>query len=221
LPDLALERFALGITYYVVLLFSLSVHECAHGFVALRMGDDTAAKQGRISLNPFVHIDPLGTVLLPIMQFFFGGIPLLAWAKPTPVEARNFKEGRFARAHVLVWGAGPASNILLSVLFGGLLFAAVRSGVAPTAAPAIFTIIETGIVMNAFLALFNLVPLPPLDGSWLASWSLPRSLAARYERIAEPYGQWILLALLLTGALEDVLRPFMRVILKGVELLVS
>lgn len=221
MPDLTPERIALGITYYVVLLFSLSVHESAHGWVAARMGDLTAAGQGRISLNPLVHMDPLGTVLIPVMQFLFGGIPLLAWAKPTPVEARNFRQEHLARSQMLVAGAGPASNMSLAVLFTAALFFAVRLGVEPVEVPAVFSIIETGVVMNVFLALFNLVPLPPLDGSWLASWGLPRSIALQYDRIAVPYGPWILLALLLTGALDAFLGPLARVILRGVALVVS
>ncbi len=104
--ELTPERIALALMGYVVLLFSLSVHESAHGWMALRMGDDTAARQGRITLNPLSHIDPFGTVLIPLLQFLYSGIPLLGWAKPTPVGAHNFR--RLARGHVLVALAGPA-----------------------------------------------------------------------------------------------------------------
>lgn len=190
----------------MVLLFSLSVHESAHGWMALRMGDDTAARQGRITLNPLSHIDPVGTVLIPLMQIFWGGVPLLGWAKPTPVGAQNFR--RLARGHVLVAGAGPASNLLLALLFTLLLFLGLRSGAREN--ETVMAILNTGVQMNVVLALFNLVPLPPLDGSWVASWGLPRPVAARYDRVVEPYGHWILLILFATGALGWLLSPFVR-----------
>src|SRR5512139_1515285 len=117
---------AMGLTYYVVLLFSLSVHESAHGWMALRMGDDTAARQGRITLNPLSHIDPIGTALIPLVQFLVGSMPFFGWAKPTPVGAQNFR--RLARGHVLVAGAGPASNVLLALLFTFGLFVGLRTG---------------------------------------------------------------------------------------------
>lgn len=206
MEELTLERIATGLTYYVVLLFSLSVHESAHGWVAHRMGDDTALSQGRVSLNPLVHIDPIGTILMPLVQFFAAGIPLLAWAKPTPVVARNFRE--VARGQVLVAGAGPVSNVVLAVLFTGLLFAAVRGGLVQGAGDVPFLILAIGVQMNVALALFNLVPLPPLDGSWVASWGLPRPIAERYDRLVEPLGPWLLLILLVP--VGWVLRPMIE-----------
>jgi Zn-dependent protease len=197
------ETLAFGLTYYVVLLFSLSVHESAHGWMAQQMGDDTAALQGRISLNPLVHIDPIGTVLIPLLQIFWGGIPLLGWAKPTPVGAHNFR--KLARGHILVAGAGPASNLILALLFTAGLFLVVRAGMEEGP---VLAIVAIGIQMNIALALFNLVPLPPLDGSWVASWGLPRSFANQYDRIMEPWGQWILMILFMTGILGWLVRPF-------------
>ena len=197
------EAFALGITTYVVLLFSLSVHESAHGYVAYRMGDDTAMLQGRVDLNPLVHIDPVGTLLIPLLQIFWGGVPLLGWAKPTPVGAHNFR--KLARGHVLVAGAGPASNLLLAILFTLALFAVRRAGLAEGRHDALFVIVAVGIQMNVALALFNLIPVPPLDGSWIASWGLPRPIGERYDRLVEPYGQWLLLLLFIP--IGWVLRP--------------
>lgn len=208
MPDLTPERLAWGLTYYVVLLFSLSVHESAHGWMALRLGDDTAARQGRVTLNPLSHIDPVGTLLIPMLQIFWGGVPLLGWAKPTPVGAHNFR--RLARGHVLVAGAGPASNLLLAVLFTAALFIGLRSG-AREMEP-VMALLTTGVKMNVVLALFNLVPLPPLDGSWVASWGLPRTVSASYDRLVQPYGQWILLVLFATGALGWALSPFVNTI---------
>ncbi len=202
--DLSPQDIFKGLTNYVVLLFSLSVHESAHAWMALRMGDDTAAREGRITLNPAAHIDPLGTVLIPLIQFFYHA-PLLAWAKPVPVFAARFR--RLSRGHILVAGAGPASNTVLAVLFTIAFFLFIR--LAPTGeyAPLIGQILSAGVVMNVALAVFNLVPLPPLDGSWILSWGLPRSAAAHYDRVAEPYGQYILLALFFTGILARLLAP--------------
>ena len=203
MPDLTPDRIAWGLTYYVVLLFSLSVHESAHGWMALQMGDDTAARQGRVTLNPLSHIDPVGTVLIPLLQILWGGVPLLGWAKPTPVGAQSFR--RLARGHVLVAAAGPVSNVILAVVFTAGLFFGLRSG-ARESEP-VMALLNTGVQMNVVLALFNLVPLPPLDGSWVASWGLPRQVAARYDRVVEPYGQWILLILFATGVLGWFLSP--------------
>jgi Zn-dependent protease len=208
MPHLTAEFIAQGLIGYVVLLFSLTVHESAHGWMAARMGDDTAVRMGRVSLNPIVHIDPIGTFLIPLVQIFGpGNIPLLGWAKPTPVGAHNFR--KLAQGHILVAGAGPGSNLLLAFLFMGLLFVAVRSGAIQTGEELPYAILAAGIKMNVALAVFNLVPLPPLDGSWIASWGLPREIANAYDRIAEPYGQWILLILFATGALGWILSPFM------------
>jgi Zn-dependent protease len=203
------ERLPMGLTTYVVLLFSLSFHEAAHAWAALRMGDDTALRQGRITLNPLVHIDPIGTVLIPLLQIFWGGIPLLGWARPTPYNPGNFRRDRtVAQGHVLVAGAGPLSNFLLAVLFTSALFLAFRAVGGDLPRPA-WVLLSSGIQMNVALALFNLVPLPPLDGSKVASWSLPRTLGDRYDRVIEPYGQWILLVLFATGVLGWLLYPLM------------
>jgi Zn-dependent protease len=204
--DLTPDRIKLGLTYYVVLLFSLSVHESAHGWMAERMGDDTATRLGRVTLNPLAHIDPLGTLLIPLLQIFWGGVPLLGWAKPTPVGAQNFR--RLARGHILVAGAGPASNLILALLFTGALFLGLRSGVRES--EPFMAILTTGVQMNVVLALFNLVPLPPLDGSWVVSWGLPREIARVYDRVVEPYGSWILLILFATGILGRLLAPFVN-----------
>jgi Zn-dependent protease len=113
--NLTPEQILYGLTAYVVLLLAISVHESAHAWAAFRMGDDTAARLGRISLNPLDHIDPIGTVLIPLIQIFWGGIPMFGWAKPTPVFAANFR--RLARGHVVVAGAGPAANVARALGF--------------------------------------------------------------------------------------------------------
>jgi Zn-dependent protease len=221
LLELSPDRIALGITYYVVLLFSLSVHESAHAWTASRMGDDTALRLGRVSLNPLVHIDPIGTVLIPLLQMVSPvGIPLMGWAKPTPVDPRNFRSGWLARGQVLVAGAGPVSNLLLAFVFTAALFVAYRADVSGSLHRPVFEILRTGVLMNVALAVFNLVPLPPLDGSWIASWGLPRRIAVVYDRIVEPYGQWILLILFATGLLSLITMPFINLILGLLQRLV-
>jgi Zn-dependent protease len=205
LDEITPDRIAWGITYYVVLLFSLSFHEAAHAWMARRLGDHTAEREGRVSLNPLVHIDPIGTVLMPLIQFFASGIPLLAWAKPTPYVPTNFRrETPMRRGHVLVAGAGPLSNLLLGLAFAAVFFVVSRVGLMEDTT---FKLLMAGVQMNAVLAVFNLLPLPPLDGSKVVAFGLPPDLAAPYERVAEPYGQWILLGLLVSGALGFVISP--------------
>ena len=204
MPELTPDRIAWGLTYFVVLLFSLSVHESAHAWAALKMGDDTAARQGRVTLNPLSHIDPFGTLLVPALQVFWGGLPLLGWARPTPIDGRRFR--RLAQGHVLVSGAGPASNLLLALLFTAALYAGLRTG-ARESEP-FMALLNTGIQMNVLLALFNLVPLPPLDGSSVFYWGAPPAVANAYRRYVQPYGHWALLILFASGWLLRLLQPF-------------
>lgn len=210
--DLTPVQILYGLTSYVVLLLAISVHESAHAWAALRMGDDTAAQLGRISLNPLDHIDPIGTVLIPLLQIFWGGIPMFGWAKPTPVFAANFR--RLARGHIIVAGAGPASNLALALIFTALLYVAHWLGLPlHSLEPQPVTVfLVQGVSINVALCFFNLIPLPPLDGSWIASWSLPRSIANYYDRFVEPYGQWILLALVFTGVLNMFLGPVIALV---------
>lgn len=202
------ENLAVGLTSFVVLLFSLSFHEAAHAWMALRMGDETARREGRITLNPMAHIDPIGTVLIPLLQIFWAGIPLIGWAKPTPYNPGNFDRNvTMARGHVMVAGAGPASNLVLAIGFTLLLFLGLRTGLADSVGLGGRALLEIGIQMNVALGLFNLFPLPPLDGSKVASWGLPRRLGERYDRTFEPLGHWLLLLLVMTGLLSKLLGP--------------
>jgi Zn-dependent protease len=201
------EGIAMGLTAYVVLLFSLSVHESAHAWMAHKMGDDTALQLGRVSLNPIVHIDPIGTVLFPLIQIF-GGIPTLGWAKPTPYNPANFRRDVSLRqGHMAVAAAGPVSNLLLALLFTAAFFVVVRSGAALEQHNPLVRIPIAGIQMNVILAIFNLVPIPPLDGSKVASYGLPGQAGERYDRVMEPYGYMILLILMFTGLLGHLISP--------------
>lgn len=174
-----------------VILFSLTIHEYAHALVAYRLGDDTAKRQGRLSLNPLVHLDVLGTLLLFIVHF--------GWAKPVPVDPRNFRNPK--KDMLMVALAGPVSNILTAIAAAVILkalfenFAAIPPGSgADVAARMLVWFMYIGIV----LAVFNMIPVPPLDGSRVLYGLLPDSLAYRYARF-ETYGIFILFAFFLFG----------------------
>jgi Zn-dependent protease len=204
------QQLAAGLTTYVVLLFSLSFHEAAHAWMAYKLGDDTAHRDDRVSLNPLVHIDPIGTVLMPLLQIFWGGIPLLAWAKPTPYNPANFhREHSMRKGHVLVASAGPVSNLILAVV-GAALFLGLHGNVSGDNGIILSTILFNAVILNVSLAVFNLVPIPPLDGSKVASHGLPRNMGERYDSVMEPYGQFILLALVLTGLIRFLIGPVIQ-----------
>jgi Zn-dependent protease len=205
----------------VVLLFSLSVHESAHALAALKMGDDTAHREGRITLNPLAHIDPVGTVLFPLMQMITG-LPFLGWAKPTPYNPANFRRDvTLRRGHIVVAAAGPVSNLLLALLFTALLWLLVRTTTLADSHHPFFTIVVVGIEMNVVLALFNLVPIPPLDGSKVASFGLSQRLGDRYDRVMGPYGYVILLLLMISGVLSWFLSPIIQGVLLFLDRLVA
>lgn len=207
------ERIAQGLTMYVVLLFSLSFHESAHAWMASKLGDDTAKNLGRVSLNPIVHMDPIGTLLFPLIQIFTS-VPLLGWAKPTPYNPSNFRRDvTMRKGHMLVAAAGPVSNFLLALVFTGALVVFVRTGLIQSEDSVLLKLAALGIQLNVVLALFNLVPIPPLDGSKVASYGLPGDLGDKYDRVVGPYGFVILMLLLISGALGYVLWPLQRLIL--------
>jgi Zn-dependent protease len=213
LGSLTPEHIALGLTTYVVLLFSLSFHESAHAWMAWKLGDHTAKELGRVSLNPIVHMDPIGTLLFPLVQIFTS-VPLLGWAKPTPYNPANFRRDvSLRKGHILVAAAGPVSNFLLALVFTGVLVVLVRGGLVQSPQSFPVTLALLGIQLNVVLALFNLIPIPPLDGSKVASFGLHGDLGDKYDRLMGPYGFVILIVLLFSGALNYVLRPLQNVIL--------
>jgi Zn-dependent protease len=206
------QHIAQGLTAYVVLLFSLSFHESAHAWMAWKLGDDTAKRLGRVSLNPIVHIDPIGTLVFPLLQIFTG-IPLLGWAKPTPYNPANFRpDVSLRRGHMLVAAAGPVSNFLLSLIFTFVLFVLARLSLPVEAWRPVWTLMVIGIELNVLLALFNFVPVPPLDGSKVAAYGLPDAAAESYIRVVGPYGFLILVLLMISGALDRVLGPILAFI---------
>jgi len=183
---------------FLVLLLSLTVHETAHAWTADRLGDPTARLLGRISLNPLVHIDPIGTVVLPLVAFSTG-VPILGWAKPVPVNIAELGRGR--RDFVLVAAAGPASNIALAVL------AALALDVTWSGSPFLLAFVRRVVEINLLLAVFNMIPVPPLDGGNVLGGLLPATLANSFDRWLRPYGFLILYALILTGTLWTIIGP--------------
>jgi len=181
-----------------VVLGSLTVHEMAHAWTADRLGDPTARLLGRVSLNPWVHIDPFGTVLLPLIAAF-SGLPIIGWAKPVPVNTSRLREPR--RDFMLVAAAGPASNLILATLASVGLH---LSGVVHTAG--VFDLLGQVLVINIFLAVFNMIPVPPLDGGNVLAGLLPRQAASIFVML-RPYGFIVLYALMFTGALSAIVVP--------------
>ncbi len=180
------------IVWILPVVFAITVHEVAHGWVAKKYGDNTASMLGRLTLNPIKHIDWFGTVILPGLLLLTGTGFIFGWAKPVPVDARNFKKPRHDMAMVAL--AGPVANLLMALGWALLARIGVIIGVEAISLPLIYTGIA-GISINLVLALVNLLPIPPLDGSRILSGLLPNRLAWQYNQL-EPYGFYILIALL-------------------------
>ncbi len=197
---------------FIGLLLALTVHEAAHAWASSRLGDPTARLQGRLSLNPAVHIDPVGTVLLPLVAFALNA-PIIGWAKPVPVDFRYLKHPR--RDFMWIALAGPASNIVLAVLASLLLrtlpLMPVSVGTISVVEPLLQFLIAF-FRINVLLAVFNMIPVPPLDGSNVVAALLPRDLAYKWDQI-RPYGIFILYGLMFTGLLGALIGPPSRFII--------
>jgi Zn-dependent protease len=208
LHDIDLLSVAIG---FGVLLISLTIHEAAHAWTADRLGDRTARVLGRVSLNPLVHIDLIGTVLLPLIAAV-SHLPLIGWAKPVPVNTRNLRHPR--RDFMLVAAAGPISNILQAIVAAALLRplqAAIVNGPGLIEVTLLFAV-----QINLLLAFFNLIPVPPLDGGNVLMGLLPPRLAASYSQLRQ-YGFLVLYALMFTGIASAIVVPptnlLMRILL--------
>ena len=179
-----------------VLLFSVIAHEYAHGYAALKQGDDTALMLGRLTWNPLKHIDPFMTLLLPALLLYFGG-PVLGGAKPVPVNPRKYRN--FKRGDIIVSLAGVFVNLVLAVVAMGVFVVAGWIGrAAPAAGPTLSIVqamMSVAVELNLILIAFNLIPIPPLDGSHVVKYLLPASWAVRYQQVGR-YGVLILILLL-------------------------
>ena len=206
-------NFAALFTSFLALLFSLTVHETAHAWAADRLGDPTARILGRISLNPVVHVDPVGTIVFPLMAMVTGA-PLIGWAKPVPIAPWRFEQPR--RAGMLVAVAGPLSNLALAFVAAVALrllpadaLTALSGQAAATVSPALAFLARltwSVLTINVLLAIFNMLPIPPLDGSSVLGGVLPERAAATFDRL-RPYGFLLLYALLLSGGFSLIVSP--------------
>jgi Zn-dependent protease len=205
--DLNVFLYVISI-WAIPVLFAITLHEVAHGWTARYFGDRTAELLGRLSLNPLRHIDPLGTVLIPGSLLALG-LPLFGWAKPVPVQTSALRNPR--RASIVVALAGPAANIFMALLWCGVLAAVLQIRRGQMLDNWVVLMAQAGIKVNAVLALFNLLPIPPLDGGRVLVGVLPARLGASVEKIA-PAGMFIVVGLSVLGLLGWLFRPAYRAI---------
>jgi Zn-dependent protease len=201
----------------VVLLFAISAHEAAHAWMSNRFGDDTARLLGRITLNPTAHIDPIGTLLIPVVGFFLGSmggqaarIPLIGWGKPTPVNPLRWRNKDLA--NVMVSAAGILANLIIATcaftILKVMLMTNAFASIPPSIAEPVFLILERFLTMNVSLAIFNLLPFPPLDGSKILETFLPASARPLLEMM-EQFGFIILMILIYIGFFGAIIWPVM------------
>jgi len=192
------------IVWAIPVVFAITVHEVAHGWVANYLGDPTAKSLGRLTLNPIKHIDPIGTVVLPLILVYLGGF-IFGWAKPVPVTWQNLRSPR--RDMAIVAAAGPVANLIMMILWAVL--AKVLLTIDQTPGPLlqfVLVMCSIGIIINIILMVLNLLPLLPLDGGRVVTSLLPPRLAVLYSRL-EPFGLIVILVLLVTGVLANILMP--------------
>ena len=186
--------------YAIPVLLAITVHEAAHGYVARMFGDNTAYVLGRVTLNPVKHIDPLGTIVIPLGMVLLTGF-MFGWAKPVPVDWGSLRRPK--RDMIWVAAAGPGANLVMAVVWALIYRTVSAAGVQESY---FYLVAQAGISVNLVFMALNLLPIPPLDGGRIVSGLLPTRMSIAYSRI-EPYGLIILLALMFTGALSFFLRP--------------
>lgn len=204
--------------YALPVLFAITVHEAAHGYVARHFGDNTAYVMGRVTLNPFKHIDPIGTILMPLMLYFAtSGAFLFGYAKPVPVNFGHLRNPK--RDMIWVALAGPGSNFIQAILWALVFVGLIAAGVSE---PFFIKMAQGGVLVNLVMCAFNLFPLPPLDGGRVLAGLLPRGQAQMFLARIEPYGFFIVMALVLAGVVSKYwLSPLMAVGYQVIELLIS
>ncbi|RUM79677.1 MAG: site-2 protease family protein [Candidatus Thioglobus sp.] len=195
--------------WVIPVLFAITVHETAHGWVASKLGDHTARMMGRLTLNPIKHIDPVGTILVPALLYLSSAGFIFGWAKPVPI---NFSALRSPKKDMLwVALAGPGVNLLMAI--GWLIIVAIANTLN---IPFLVLMGGAGIFVNLLLAIFNLLPIPPLDGGRVISSLLPGRLAYQYDQL-EPYGLFILVGLLFLGVFQNIIWPIVYFLLVGLS----
>ena len=195
---------------FVILIASLTFHEAAHAWTANKLGDPTARMLGRLSLNPAVHVDVIGTIVFPLLAMLTG-IPVIGWAKPVPVDMRRLRHPR--RDFAIVAAAGPISNLILAAA-GAVVFTFVSFDAASPAGELLATAVVRFILLNVLLAVFNMIPIPPLDGGNVLMGVLPEAMAAVIDRL-RPWGFLLLYALMLSGLLSAIIFPVQRAVLNA------
>lgn len=208
-PFLVFRMISLPVAL-VIFFFALVIHECAHAWMASRCGDNTARYAGRITLNPLPHIDPIGTIIFPLLLILSHSPFIIGWAKPVPINPLNFNDPRVDL--VRVGASGPLSNIGLAIISSFLVWIFVYLPIGEIK-NSLIIILLFSVLINLLLAVFNLIPIPPLDGSQILSGLLPDHLVKRYEMIT-PYGFIILFFLLLTGLLWTIILPIVQLLYK-------
>jgi Zn-dependent protease len=202
----------------IPVLFAVTLHEVAHGWMARRHGDRTAEMLGRLSLNPIKHIDPVGTILVPILMLMFSPF-IFGWAKPVPVAFRNLNNPK--RDMVLVAIAGPLANIAMGVFWALIFKLTASTGLATSAGGEwLMQMARIGIIINALLAAFNLLPIPPLDGGRVLRGLVSESVGHYLDRL-EPFGLIIIVVLLVSGVLQVLVGPVLAVVIGLIQLLVG
>ena len=191
--------------YIIPLLFAITLHEAAHGWVASKLGDHTARMMGRVTLDPTKHIDPIGTIAIPLVLLLSSSGFIFGWAKPVPINFNALRNGKNGMIWVAL--AGPGANIFMAICWLFVMVIAINMNMA-----LLIEMGRIGILVNCVLAVFNLLPIPPLDGSRVISALLPNRLAYQYNQL-EQYGLYILLGLMFLGGFNYLVRPWVELIL--------
>ena len=191
--------------YIIPLLFAITLHEAAHGWVASKLGDHTARMMGRVTLDPTKHIDPIGTIAIPLVLLLSSSGFIFGWAKPVPINFNALRNGK----NGMIWVAlsGPGANIVMAICWLFVMIIAIKMNIT-----VLIEMGRVGILVNCVLAVFNLLPIPPLDGSRVISALLPNRLAYQYNQL-EQYGLYILLGLMFLGGFNYLVRPWVELIL--------